>query len=148
VKKRLVAVTGVALVIGGVAGCSSNPGPAPLQPGMLAAGTATVTIDGKDAGTTQAVQCLPAGTLTTITTGDDASGVTAIVSSAAELSADAVNIHNLGGFTGSYTDGLDNNNAKVSMTGRTYDISGTADGFTADNPSARVPGTFAIKVSC
>ena len=34
------------------------------------------------------------------------------------------------------------------MTGRTYDISGTADGFHTDNPSFRANGTFAIKVSC
>ena len=34
------------------------------------------------------------------------------------------------------------------MTGRTYDISGTADGFETDNPSFRKPGTFSLKVSC
>ena len=38
--------------------------------------------------------------------------------------------------------------AKVTMTGATYDISGTADGFKTDNPSFRTGGTFAIKVSC
>jgi len=34
------------------------------------------------------------------------------------------------------------------MTDRTYDISGTADGFNTDNPSFRTSGTFAIKVAC
>ncbi len=38
--------------------------------------------------------------------------------------------------------------AKVTMTGATYDISGTADGFKTDNPSFRTGGTFAINVSC
>ena len=32
--------------------------------------------------------------------------------------------------------------------GRTYDITGTADGFLTDKPSFRTNGTFAIKVSC
>jgi ipoprotein LpqH len=34
------------------------------------------------------------------------------------------------------------------MTGRTYDISGTADGFDTDRPSFRASGSFAVKVSC
>jgi ipoprotein LpqH len=34
------------------------------------------------------------------------------------------------------------------MTGRTYEITGTADGFNTDNPGFRASGTFAIKVSC
>ena len=34
------------------------------------------------------------------------------------------------------------------MTGRTYDITGTADGFDMANPSFRTYGTFAIKVAC
>ncbi|HEY6650180.1 MAG TPA: lipoprotein LpqH, partial [Mycobacterium sp.] len=36
----------------------------------------------------------------------------------------------------------------VSMKGRTYDITGTADGFDTANPSFRTSGTFAIKVAC
>lgn len=34
------------------------------------------------------------------------------------------------------------------MTGGTYLITGTADGFKTDNPSFRAKGTFAIKVAC
>ena len=34
------------------------------------------------------------------------------------------------------------------MTGRTYEITGTADGFATDNPSFRTSGTFTIAVSC
>jgi ipoprotein LpqH len=142
---RAIAVA--AVLVGAMAGCSSDPPPAKPQPGTLAAGTAQVTINGQDAGTTEAVQCMPAGTLTTITTGDDASGVTAMVSNKAGLVAESVSINNLGGFTGSYNADL-GGTAKVTMTGATYDISGTADGFATDNPSFRTGGTFAIKVSC
>jgi len=114
---------------------------------MLVAGTAQVTVNGQNIGTTEAVSCTPAGSLTTITTGDQASGVTALISNKDELAADAVSINNVGGFTGSYNRGL-GEDAKVTMTGRTYDITGTADGFETATPSFRKPGTFAIKVAC
>jgi ipoprotein LpqH len=114
---------------------------------MLFAGTAEVTVNGQNIGTTEAVQCTPAGTLTTITTGDQTSGVTALISNKDVLTTEAVGINNLGGFTGSYNRGL-GGDAKVTMTGRTYDITGTADGFDTANPSFRKSGTFAIKVAC
>jgi hypothetical protein len=139
-----LATTATVLVL---ASCSSDPPEFQPGSGMLVAGTAQVTVNGEDAGTTDAVQCASTGTLTTITTGDDARGVTAMVSNKDQLTAESVAIRDLGGFTGSYNAGL-GDTAKVTMTGRTYDISGTADGFETDNPSFRKPGTFAIKVSC
>lgn len=144
--KREIAVA-VLLVVGATAGCSSSPPEVTPRPGTLVAGTAKITINGKDAGTTEAVQCVGAGTLTTITTGDSTSGVTAMVSNRDTLKAESVSINNVGGFTGSYNAGL-GGTAKVAMTGPTYDITGTADGFATDNPSFRTGGTFAIKVSC
>ena len=128
-------------------GCSSEPPPAKPAPGTLAAGTAQITINGKDTSTTEAVQCVPGGSMTTITTGDDSSGVTAVVSNKAGLTAESVSINNVGGFTGSFNAGL-GGTAKVTMAGPTYDITGTADGFNTDNPSFRSGGTFAIRVSC
>ncbi len=145
--KRLIVVAAAGIAVGGLAGCSSEPEQAEPQPGTLVAGTAQVTVNGIDTGTTEVVQCMPAGSLTTITTGNNASGVTAMVSSRDELLAESVSINNLGGFTGSYNAGL-GGSAKVTMTGRTYDITGTADGFLTDKPSFRTNGTFAIKVSC
>ena len=144
---RLVVIAAAGVVAGGIAGCSSDPPPAEPQPGTLVAGTAQVTVNGQDTGTTEQVQCMPAGTLTTIETGNNVSGVTAMVSNKDELIAESVSINNVGGFTGSYNAGL-GGTAKVTMTGRTYDITGTADGFNTDNPSFRANGTFAIRVSC
>ena len=129
------------------AGCSSGPPDYQPAPGTLVAGTAQVTVNGQNLGTTEAVQCTPAGSLTTITTGDQASGISALISNKDELTAAAVGINNVGGFTGSYNAGL-GGTAKVTMTGRTYDITGTADGFDTANPSFRTSGTFAIKVAC
>ena len=130
-----------------VAGCSSPPPEYNPPPGALVAGTAQVTVNGQDTGTTEAVQCSSTGSLTTINTGDQTSGVTALVSNKDKLTAESIAINNLGGFTGSYNAGL-GGTAKVTMTGRTYDITGTADGFETAKPSFRTSGTFAIKVSC
>jgi hypothetical protein len=44
-----------------------------------------------------------------------------------------VTIRNLGGFTGSHHAGL-GGQAKVTQTGRTYDITGTADGLLSSGP--------------
>ena len=130
-----------------LAGCSSGPPAYQPAPGTLVPGTAQVTVNGQNIGTTEAVQCTPAGSLTTITTGDQTSGITALISNKDELTAASVSINNVGGFTGSYNAGL-GGTAKVTMTGRTYDITGTADGFDTANPSFRTSGTFAIKVAC
>ena len=129
-----------------VAGCSDPPEYRPA-PGTLVSGTAHVTINGQDAGTTEAVDCDTTEWLTTITTGDQRAGVTAMVSNKDELTAETVTINNLGGFTGSYNGGL-GGKADVKMTDQTYEISGTADGFDTAQPSFRKSGTFAIKVSC
>jgi lipoprotein LpqH len=130
-----------------VAGCSSGPPDYQPAPGTLVAGTAQVSVNGQNVGTTEAVECTPAGSLTTITTGDQASGITTLISNKDELTAEAVSINNVGGFTGSYNAGL-GGTAKVTMSGRTYDITGTADGFDTANPSFRTSGRFAIKVAC
>lgn len=132
-----------------LAACSSPPDYDPPAD-ELVAGTAQVTVNGRDAGTTKAVQCDTTGWLTTITTGDETSGITAMLSNEDELVAESVRINNVGGFTGSYTAGVNDEAqpAQVDMTGRTYDISGSAEGFNTDKPSFRASGTFAIRVSC
>lgn len=141
-----IAVLATVVVASGVTACSSPP-PAENQPGTLVIGTAEVTVDGADAGTTDSVSCSTAGPLTTITTGDEKSGSVSIVANESELTAASVSINDLGGFTGSYNAGL-GGEATVTMTGRTYTISGTADGFRTDNPSFRGSSSFTITVAC
>jgi ABC-type uncharacterized transport system auxiliary subunit len=137
-----------AAIVSVLAGCSSEPPQYRPAPGALVAGTAQATVNGQDAGATDAVQCMTIGPLTIIKTGDDTGGVTAMISNKDQLRAESVAIRDLGGFTGSYNAGLGDDTAKVGMTGRTYDINGTAEGFDTDSPSFRNSGTFAIKVSC
>ncbi|MGA9488750.1 MAG: lipoprotein LpqH [Mycobacterium sp.] len=129
-----------------MAACST-PSASPPR-GALPAGTAEVTINHATLPATTAVKCTPIGSLTTITTGDSAAGVTALISNQAGLRAKSVSINDLGGFTGSYMDKLDGNAAEVTMAGQTYIIRGGADGFDTDNPSMRTTGTFAIRVAC
>lgn len=130
-----------------LSGCSSPPPEYQPPPGALIAGTAQVTVNGQNIGTTDSVQCDSAGTLMIIKTGDEASGISAMIGSEDELVVREVGIRDLGGFTGSFNDGL-GGEATVTMTQRTYDIQGTADGFETDNPSFRTTGNFQIKISC
>jgi lipoprotein LpqH len=145
VQKRFFNTTAAALIAAGIGACSSPPASPP--PGALPGGTARVTINDRALPATTAVKCAPIGSLTTITTGDTAAGVTALVSNETGLTAKSVSINDLRGFTGSYMKGL-GGRADVRMTGQTYIIRGTADGFDTDNPSVRTTGTFAIQVAC
>ena len=101
----------------------------------------------KDISRTYAVHCTSIEWLTMIATGDAAAGATALVSNEDALTAQSVSIQDLGGFTGSYMEGLQGR-AQITMSGQTYTIRGTAEGFDTDNPSARTTGTFSIKVAC
>ena len=146
-QKRFAAASLSALTLGCIAGCSSSPPAAPPQPGALPPGTAQTTINDANPATTYNVKCTPAETLTTINTGDPAAGVAVVVDNERNLDVKVVSIRNLGGFTGTYMKDLQGQ-AEGSMTGKTYTITGIAEGFNTDNPSARNSGTFAIKVSC
>lgn len=141
----------LALIAGAVAtcaACSSDPAAAPLPEGALAAGTAQITVDGRDGGTTHQVQCSSMGFQTAITTGTDASGTTAMVSADDGLTAESVAIRDLAGFTGNYNAGLGEPAAEVTMVGPTFVISGTATGFRTDAPSFTTDGKFTLRISC
>jgi hypothetical protein len=146
VEIRFAVVAGAVLVIGATASCSSAA-PPPAIPGTIPAGTAEVTIDGQELATSRTVDCTFIQSLTTITTGSGAAGTKTVVDSAGGLDARSVDIRDLGGFTGSYWHDL-SGNATVAMAGRTFTITGTAEGFTADNPSAHTAKPFSIRASC
>ncbi|WP_231980310.1 lipoprotein LpqH [Mycobacterium sp. E2497] len=133
------------LVATSVGACSPSYNAA--APGTLPGGTAQLTINDGASRQSGTVTCLPLGWLTRITTGDTAEGVTAFVSNENAVGARSVNINDVGGFTGSYVEGLQGE-AYVSMTGHTYTIRGTAEGFDTDKPSIRTTGRFTIKVAC
>lgn len=130
----------------GVTGCSSDASDGP-KPGSLAPGGAEITINDNGLGKFRGAACTQADDLTTLTTGDEESGSTVVVSNADGLTAKAVDIRNLGGFTGSYHEHLEGT-AEVTLDDATYLITGTAEGFDTDKPSFRSTATFSIKVAC
>jgi ipoprotein LpqH len=146
VQKRFFNATAATLIAAATGACSSSP-PTSALPGTLPPGTARVTINNRVLPATTAVKCAPIGSLTTITTGDTAAGVTALVSNETGLTTRSVSINDLGGFTGSYMEGL-GGRTDVTMADETYLIRGTADGFDTDNPSMRTTGAFTIQVAC
>jgi lipoprotein LpqH len=144
-QKKFFGAAATVLVAVGAAACSSPTASAP--PGEIPAGTARVTINDRALPAVNTVKCTPISSLTTITAGNEAQGVTAQVSSETGLTAKTININNMGGFTGRYASEFEGH-ASVSMAGRTYIFRGTADGFDANKPSVRTSKTFVIEISC
>jgi lipoprotein LpqH len=146
VDKRVCVAAAAMLLIGVTAGCSSDQA-APTRPGVLPPGTAVLTVDGKDVGTTYSVRCESIDWMTRIHTDVQASGLSAMLSNANKLKAEFVRLQDLGGFTGSYERELQGD-AAVTMTGPTYHITGAALGFNHDEPTRLKAETFSIAVSC
>jgi lipoprotein LpqH len=146
VQSKICVAAAAALMVGIVGGCSSDKA-APPRPGVLPPGTAVLTVDGKDVGTTYTVSCQSIDWMTRIHTNLDASGVSAMLSNASRLKAEFVRFHDLDGFTGSYERELQGD-ATVTMTGPTYHITGAALGFNNAKPNRLTAETFTIKVSC
>jgi hypothetical protein len=112
----------------------------------LPPGTAALSVDGADVGTTEAVRCSDIAWSTMITTGDDDAGASVMISNANRLVVESVEIRNLNGFTGNYNRDLAGD-ASVAMIGATYRISGNALGY---KPTSIAPITrpFSIRVAC
>jgi hypothetical protein len=146
VEKAVCVAAAAMLLIGVTAGCSSDQA-APARPGVLPPGTAVLTVDGKDVGTTYSVRCESIDWMTRIHTDVQASALSAMLSNANKLRAESVRLQDLAGFTGSYERELQGE-AAVTMTGPTYHITGAALGFNRDQPTRLKAETFSIAVSC
>jgi ipoprotein LpqH len=142
VKKGVCAVAAVLLL----AGCSPGKA-APAKPGVLPPGTAVLSIDGKDVGTTYSVSCQSIDWMTRIHTDLHDSKVSAMISNADKLKAEFVRFSDVDGFTGSY-EHAQQGEASVTMTGATYHITGAAMGFNNAERTRLKAETFTITVSC
>jgi ipoprotein LpqH len=135
-----VAAAAVALAVVVLGGCTPRP-QTPLS------GTARVTVNGNDA-KFNIVKCSQVEWYRTIHIGGDLSGVTIAVDERAEpVTAESVRIQNLGGFTGMYSQG-DGGDAKTSLSGGRFTITGTANGYQVDKPGEPASATFKIIVTC
>jgi ipoprotein LpqH len=136
---RIVAAT-VALSVAVLGACTPRP-QTPLG------GTATVTVDGRDA-KFQIVKCTQVEWYRMIDIGGNFSGATVAVDARAEpVTVESVHIRNLSGFTGMYSQG-GGDDAKTSLSSGKFTITGTAHGSKADNPNEPATATFKIVVTC
>lgn len=144
--KKLVMLTLTLVLLAGITvGCSSTP-PLKARRGTLAPGTAQLSIQGKRVVTITAVRCSMVGSRIMIEVGGAQEGATVLLSNAGPLAVGFVTIRQPGGFTGDYNQGLEGD-ASVTLTGSTYDITGSALGY---DPSSVEPTKqpFTIRVSC
>jgi len=140
VEKSVCAVAAAVLILSGCA-----PGRAAAPPsGALPPGTAKLTVDGKQIGTTYSVRCESIDWMTRIQVDLQRADVSATLSSADKLTTEFVRLHDVDGFTGSY-ERARQGEASVTMTGPTYQITGAALGFNKDRPRVE---TFTLTVSC
>ena len=116
-------------------------------PGTLPAGVGELSVNGSTARVTDAVQCEFIEWMRTIRTGDEAAGVTVMLSNVKKLVAEFVRFRDFDGFTGSYDRHLQGE-AVVAMTGPTYRIAGTAVGYANTKPTERTTAPFELRVSC
>jgi hypothetical protein len=150
VQNRIATVTVTALLIAGLAACSSEQANHPSQ--------ATVAINGNTVATKQRVVCnqqldalpgKPQQMFWAISIGDQqVSGARVMLNDSGQnLVANSVRIQNLGGFTGMYSRD-DGGEANASFASETFTISGTAEGFNTYQPGESAKATFKIVATC
>ena len=138
-KRRFPAAVAL-LVAVGVAGCSSPPA-------ALGTRDAKVIINGKATNSLQPVTCSQNGQSWTIETMNKEPGFTATIQLGDTVTAESVDIRNLGNFTGIYwNDNLGKASAKVNQ-GK-FTVRGEAQGAFADKPNQTTTASFEISTSC
>jgi ipoprotein LpqH len=138
-KLRFTAAAALLIAVG-VAGCSSPPM-------ALSNHDAHVSINGRSTNALQPVHCSQNGKAWTIESTNKDPGFTATIQLGDQVTAQAVDIRNLGNFTGTYwNDNL--GKAKAEVEGGQFSISGEASGSFADKPNQPATATFDIKTSC
>ena len=158
----LVAVGGIAIVIAGLSGCSSDDkkaeSPATTAEATTEAGTAgataapsgggtKVSIDGQDQNVSGTVVCTAMGGNMNIAIGDAATGIAAVVSEDGS-NVQSVALGNVNGVTLGYQSGTGQGEAKAEKSDKTWKISGTATGIDMANPMQPVNKPFEIEVTC
>ncbi|MGZ8746476.1 MAG: lipoprotein LpqH [Mycobacterium sp.] len=148
----VVAVGGMAILIAGLSGCSSEDKKSETtgetSSVASAEGKSTVTIDGEDRAVQGTIVCSSMGGNTNIAIGDAATGIAAVVSEGDSPTVQSVGLGNVNGVTLGYQSGSGQGEAKAEKDGKTYTITGTATGVDMANPLQPVNKPFEIEVSC
>ncbi|MGK2869537.1 MAG: lipoprotein LpqH [Mycobacterium sp.] len=165
----VVAVSGAALLIAGLSGCSSDDKSASSSASSetsaaassasetsaasesptaaTGSGTTKVTIDGQDQAVEGSVVCAEMGGNVNIAIGAATTGIAAVVSTGDAPTVTSVGLGNVNGVTLGYAAGA-GGEATAEKDGSTYKISGTATGIDMANPMTPVNKPFAIEVTC
>lgn len=148
----LVGVAGMAIVVAGCAGCSSNKSDTGASGSSAAPPPLQVTVDGQPQNVTGQVTCTPNGDNTNIGIGDAANGIGAVVSNANPPIVHAVGLGSVNGVTLGFSDAAPGagGNAGAQQSGKSYAIKGTATGVDMSNPQQpqQVTKPFEITVTC
>lgn len=139
-RNRIAAAAVAGLAVAALTSCTSR-GQTQLS------STASVTVNGN--GTEfHVVKCSQVEWLRTIEIGSDFAGAKVVIDQRGEPAlAESVRIQNLAGFSGMYSQG-DGGEAKMSMNGEKYTITGTANGYKTDKPTEPASATFKITAAC
>jgi ipoprotein LpqH len=155
----LVGIAGAAIVVAGLAGCSSNKSNTSSSSSSSAvtasasattgASTAKVTIDGQNQNVNGTVSCVAAGGNVNIGIGDATTGIGAVISDADPPVVHSVGLGNVSGVTLGYSDAAPGQgNAQATKDGKSYTIKGTATGVDMANPLQPVSKPFEVDVAC
>lgn len=162
----IVALSGTALVVAGLTGCSSDkdkdkqasagssatasasaevPGGGNATAGS---GTAKVTVDGKAQDVSGQIGCTIAAGKVVIAIGNTGGGLGATLTDADPPVVEAVGLGSVGGQALAYAPGVPGAEAKATKDGKTYKISGTVMSVDMSNPTAPANKPFEMEVTC
>lgn len=162
IRALVVAAGSAAIVVAGVAGCSSEKKAetkseasatksAEMTAGSVSAsagaGTAKVTIDGAPKDIQGQVVCATNGGMFNIAIGDATSGI-AVVMAEDGSNVNSVGLGNIDGVALGFQQGAPGGNASATKDGKNYTITGTATGVDMANPMQPMTKPFEIAVSC
>lgn len=172
-RSLVVALSGAAIVVGGLAGCSSDKSAEEnatsatetVESGASSAtsvitsatdaakgnpppGAATLTIDGQEQNIEGQSMCTNLGGNIQIAVGNVTGGVGAQVTDADPPVVKQVGLGNVGGVALGYAEGVAGGDATAEKDGNTYKISGNATGVDMANPLQPVTKPFELAVTC
>ena len=164
----VVAVSGAALLIAGLSGCSSDDksssatsasetsaaassasetSAAESPTAVTGSGTTRVVIDGQEKTVNGSIVCAAMGGNVNIAIGEATTGIAAVVSEGDAPTVTSIGLGNFNGVTLGYAAGA-GGEAKAEKDGNTYKITGTATGIDMANPMTPVNKPFEIEVTC
>ncbi|MCW2686714.1 MAG: 19 kDa lipoprotein antigen [Mycobacterium sp.] len=160
----MVAVGGAAVVVAGLAGCSSDKSSTSASSSAssssasasvsvsasatAAPGGAKVSIDGQDQNIQGQVVCASMGGNVNIAIGESATGIAAVVAEGDSPVVHSVGLGNVNGVTLGFQENAGQGNAEATKDGSSYKISGNATGIDMANPLQPLTKPFEIQVSC